>query len=984
MSRRTRLSAALLLLAGALPAVEPYIKPGDRYAEIRTAHLRAFVPRAQVDAMQPVLQRAEVILVAMAAAAQVSLSEPLDLLLSDEFDQHNGFSTVIPRPLVQVLLAPAPPTSLIFSGEGHLERTLIHEFAHHLSNDRNHGFRAALERIFGRVLPFDPASLLLFYLSAPAHVTSPGFWHEGVAQWAETVYAPADSVWGGRGRDPLVHAIWRLDAAAGRIPAVGDWKAGRPQFPFGSTIYVYGLAYFRWLEGTRSQRAGIWSLVDAQARQWAFAFDDGSVEPLGSDHTHLLTQARNDLLQEQRATLAVIREKPVTVTPRLTATDTFVGAPAWTSQGRLLAAQRDPWNRPRLVVVSATGTTDRTDWNAFSQGEIRRFGPASFVRAETPSTFYAWARSQVEIIIDGRLTVVPGERLLQPDARHDGNDLHLVAIRLEPGGQQSFVQTKTRLQQGVFGGEVHESRWDVRPTQGRAWSPTFAPDGQSLAWVETDAQGSRLLRAGIAVNQAGQEWLRIPGRILHPVWAADGSGMYFCADHSGVANAYFLASDSTTPQAVTNTIGAITACVPSPDGSQLALIAQDSHGPFLSIIANDSAQWPGTIPQITPTWPTPAAQPYTPPPALPSDKASDDSAPDAAAVAYHGLVRIRPQFWTPTTLAAPDGGFGLFAFAADPLFTHQLALSAGIGPAGYEPVGQAVWSYSGWPVEIGARAWRSERSYNNLLLDTAAESHDYVETLAAGEIFAGTGLFGSRRRLFGYAAAGIAAWRTSTRGAEEYADATIVTGGIFTGDEQYVAAVIGYGDTRLFPTSYASEQGVDTSLEIRRSGFGGDLDQTRIIGRGDVIWSVWPRGGHQLRLSGQVGRSFGDDETLQGSFSIGGILGLGLPRGYYDIEAVGTWLVGGSAAYRFPLWRPFHGFGSSPWTHRQVAMEIFYDAAEVSRDQLLGDGQLYASTGIEIHDEWDFYGFRLQPGVGVARQLDGDEDTTVYFTLSFR
>ena len=126
----------------------------------------------------------------MAQRAGYVITRPLRVLLSSNLDEHNGFSTVIPFPLVQVELAPARPRSGIFDGGDYLERTLTHEFAHHLSNDRNHGFRGVLESIFGRVLPSEPLSLLLFYLSTPAHITMPSFWHEGLAQWAETAYAP--------------------------------------------------------------------------------------------------------------------------------------------------------------------------------------------------------------------------------------------------------------------------------------------------------------------------------------------------------------------------------------------------------------------------------------------------------------------------------------------------------------------------------------------------------------------------------------------------------------------------------------------------------------------------------------------------------------------------------------------------------------------------------------------------------------------------
>ena len=59
-------------------------------------------------------------------------------------DAHNGYSFVVPFPLVQVELAPAEPSSTSFAGGNDPERTFVHEFAHQISNDRNQGFRGVL------------------------------------------------------------------------------------------------------------------------------------------------------------------------------------------------------------------------------------------------------------------------------------------------------------------------------------------------------------------------------------------------------------------------------------------------------------------------------------------------------------------------------------------------------------------------------------------------------------------------------------------------------------------------------------------------------------------------------------------------------------------------------------------------------------------------------------------------------------------------
>ena len=77
----------------------------------------------------------------MAADAGYEISEPLWVLFSDTADRHNGFSMVVPQALVQVELRPASDTSI----DEYLDlTTLIHEFTHHITNDRDPGFRRVL------------------------------------------------------------------------------------------------------------------------------------------------------------------------------------------------------------------------------------------------------------------------------------------------------------------------------------------------------------------------------------------------------------------------------------------------------------------------------------------------------------------------------------------------------------------------------------------------------------------------------------------------------------------------------------------------------------------------------------------------------------------------------------------------------------------------------------------------------------------------
>jgi hypothetical protein len=138
--------------------------------------------------------------------------------------------------------------------------------------------------------------------------------------------------------------------------------------------------------------------------------------------------------------------------------------------------------------------------------------------------------------------------------------------------------------------------------------------------------------------------------------------------------------------------GAVTACVPSPNGRELALVAFDRHGPYLARIANDPASFPASVPNITLAWPAPvsgvgtaaiATAAGTPAPNIttasatawnarvapgpvmaptPAPAPPADVGP-ATVRGYWGLRELRFLFWTPTTLATPLGGLGIQALA---------------------------------------------------------------------------------------------------------------------------------------------------------------------------------------------------------------------------------------------------------------------------------------------------------------------------------
>jgi hypothetical protein len=403
-------------------------------------------------------------------------------------------------------------------------------------------------------------------------------------------------------------------------------------------------------------------------------------------------------------------------------------------------------------------------------------------------------------------------------------------------------------------------------------------------------------------------------------------------------------------------------------------------------MANDPASYATAVPTIELAWPAPvrpateaaAAARATPIPPLPA------SAADALTVEpYSGLRELRPHFWAPSTFAVPEGGYGVYGFASDPLLTHVVQAGVGAGLVEAEPVAFLGYDYLALPIEFGIAGGRSERTYSETVL-LGASRFDYTETVAHGQVRVGRGLYALERTFLAYASFGIEDHSEVDSSARDYAGGTYVKPP-FRDTERYVEATLGYDDSTFYPTSYTFEDGFTWRALYRHSGLGGELDRNRALGDVGYTWSLFPVAGHQVVARTQAGWSDGDD-TLQGNFSIGGGLSYGLPRGYIDeAVATGRYLLAGSLAYRFPVWRPFAGAGTTPFRARQLVVELFGDTANVADDRIGGgtSDNWFTSVGSELFANVEFMDAIISPGVGVAVQLDGEREVRAWFTLGF-
>ncbi len=365
----------------------------------------------------------------------------LVLKLIDEVDYFNGSATVIPRPVVEIFLSHGSYANELIDSDRRIELIAIHEFTHILNMELSFGARYIFQKILGRVMPDDPFSMLMFYLTCPSQMTMPGFWLEGTAQWAETEYSPKDSIWSGRGRNSLVHMIWRLDAYADEIPKKKDWRSSYIHWPGGAMPYNYGLAYTRYLHSAYGKRASIWELAYNQARNWPWVFNRGTYFDLSKKHDVLIEEARKALKKEQIENINILKQSPLTSLKRTTPVDFEFGAPAWTKDGRLFASCYQPYAKTqKYVFIDKDGKIKNSDISSYEITGTRRSPKGTLVTSNLIRTIKDRYRSQVIVIRSSGKIIKSGLRMIHPDLAENvftGYD-GIAAVRFTGGGEHEL------------------------------------------------------------------------------------------------------------------------------------------------------------------------------------------------------------------------------------------------------------------------------------------------------------------------------------------------------------------------------------------------------------------------------------------------------------------------------------------------------------------------------------------------------------------
>ncbi len=658
------LVGALLLLALQAQA-QPLADPRVDWLSADSAHFRVHYranQRAQADA---VAQAAERVYPRVTQVLQWQPRGRTEIVVYNEFDLANGFTTPLPFNLIGVFLAP-PDDSELLTNSPWLDLLLVHEFTHAVHLDKVRSVPRVLQSIFGNVPWFIP------------NLFQPGWMVEGLAVWNESEPAAGR----GRLRAPLFEAWLRAERQRGFL-TLAELNADGRTLPMNKQ-YLYG-AYFMDFVARRHGPDKITALVEQYSGNFVPRLHSAPWGATGKMMDTLWLAFIADLTQQVDERAAPIKAQPEAVGTLLAGPLFGVSSvAALPANGGWLAVVEDGLNGTHLLRIAQDGA--RQPMLRLNRG------------------------ARVDVAADGQVLIA------QPDlcnTLYYAYDLHrLQGSTLTQITHCVHLRRAVQAGQGLVALQVHEGRTRMvkLDASGAVLQVLFDPqDGSELVNLAATADGRHISLA----SHRGSDWTvqefdlaapqpapRLLLRRSQPVLGLrqGALGLEMILAEGGVHNVWRLLGG------------------PS-QGGQLQRLTH-SH---TSVVAHAGSAADGSLVSVVITPGGYAMHRLAQPAVLQTLNADQAAAPAVAALAavpglgegrrYSALSALRPRAWLPA-ISIDHGltAYGASTSGADALGWHRYAALAQVETSQKEVIGSLEYQFVGShglaiKRELVARAW---------------------------------------------------------------------------------------------------------------------------------------------------------------------------------------------------------------------------------------------------------------------------------------
>ncbi|MDH5613232.1 MAG: hypothetical protein OEY66_12345 [Gammaproteobacteria bacterium] len=521
--------------------------------------------------------------------------EPVNLVLSDEYDLSNGMAT--PFPSNWMMLYVSPPDDLL-SLEDHaswLELLLTHEYTHILHLDKAKSLPDSLRSVFGRNPLFFP------------NLFQPRWMIEGYATYIET----DDERGIGRGQSSMYEAMMRTEVLSG-IKPLSQVNQPMATWPAGTTAYLYGVNFYQFLQDTRGADTVDVLIENYSDNLLPFFINTNAKQIYGKDLSALWDDFEIYLNQKYQPHIEAICNKGLVEGQRLTTDGYFTGPLRALPDGRAYYISYNGVEHAGLMMID-------------SQGEVHQLREVNF---------------------GARLDVHPqaGVLLLQPELCHNASIFYDI-YRLDfDGGELEQLTDCARYRNASWSADGHEII-AVRNSAGKNELHLLDPDGKvkNILWTgkpwevigafDASPDGEELVASVWrpetgwnleSFNLKNKTWRMLTSDIAiegYPQYLPDGHSVVFTSDHDGVYNIRRMDLNTTETFTLTNVLtGAVSPAMVdngdlyylgyTADGLDVFKLDAAQQGNELMLVA-DSGTSGRSVPQPD-VFATGPAEPYSP------------------------------------------------------------------------------------------------------------------------------------------------------------------------------------------------------------------------------------------------------------------------------------------------------------------------------------------------------------------------------------
>lgn len=973
------------------------IPPGIHLQEFDTEHFRILYQDCLTHAVPYIAEQCEQALTRLSALMQWHPHAKIDVLFTDTLDTHNGWSMAIPHNTMALFACGSEQGSVIYQPGSYLKRTIYHELMHVLSMDMRYGYNRVLSQVFGKIYPItgDPLSLLMFYLTASPVALAPEWYLEGLAIWAENEFAAP-----GRGDSTLVDMIFRCAVFNNTLLDYSHWDPDLPYWPYGMGAYLYGMKAVQCatLSATAPADHTPGPLVQNLAHSWLFNFDAHPRKTTGMNFSVLERRFEEQENHVQRAKILKLNTLKPSAIPRITSREALIYQVRYMGNEVYFLRQAQE-TRDTLCVYSlerhriqSLGVETTAEFGSLSPSPDGRYLYYTRMEKQRTGIYYSLRRFDMQRRQDSLAT--DNGRFRCIDIAPDGQRVALLSMR---AGRCTLIEKHLAAIDDPTEGVTVASgggQEDISP-------PRYAHSGENMVYARRDAGGSSLYVYDCKKDESRLVYHSM-FNLLFPAWTPGDNGIIFSSDQNGVYNLYEIRLD--VPSSVvplTHVIGGVFNADCSPDGRQLAVVAYDNDGYYLSLIPYEPQAYMGKeLPRIETA--DGDARPIQP------QAIGGEESPPCWAMPlerYSSFSGMRFDNWSPWFTASTNGAVGgLEVVFSDPTGYQQLLVLGGMESRYGTKIGAIEYRYRGLPPALYLFANQTQMVYPHLIRTLDQDYEDYAERVRTFGMAVDMPLMqGLRHELDLQGGYRYADHEVIQESAEAYQGRTLTAIELGDEGETSVWSKMSFSNVTAFGRSNSFEDGRVLGLTAEKTfSQRGGHTSTCYLGLWNEYIVIPYLKNHVVKLSSCYGIGRGH-QGVWGLLGVGGndtpLTTFGLDRsialrGYEENQQTGDHLAKITVAYRFPIWHLFEAeTGSMPMYYRQLFAEVFYDGGMAWSPGIDGNDRLWLdSLGLEVNIALKLLRFlRIAPGIGFAYAPDhsrfhagDDEEKRYQFYLTIK